>query len=461
MKRRFSTITNSFMFTIIICISACGPRILVVNDTATILKKTDSIDGSFEIIVHGLSPESACELKKKLKIIPNDADCSKEWENVEKCDCTDDLEKWRINSSFKIETAIGEVRKKAGADREGDTLVNLNILLELPKIDSLKFGEVKGDFAQISPKNNDDVIVAVVDTGINTQIFKSDEATFLNTENIDTICNPRNETFNAKTGWNFAGNNADSRDNHGHGNFVTLNIIKNVKASKETYKILPLKVFDDEGYGSYWNTVCAFAYINKLRNRGYDIAVVNASFGLSLDKIDSKENFSILKKYIDSLSNSSVVVTSAGNKKLNNDLTHHFPSSFSSEALFGDRLSKNVASVAGIDSLIYKEKPTVRLNQSSNYGRWSVNIATPWSYQFNLDGNLIFEKKQQKNEESYEAIILKGTSYSAAFFSSQILTSIIENQSSPKGAQLLNRYIELSPYDNELKQKIKEGKYMR
>lgn len=460
----YTSVFGTLIIFFFLVILSCKPHTLVVDDTESIdLSNLDQHKSTFEIIVSGLPKDSICPLKKALKIIPVNADCNMGNDKIERCSCSEDLQKWKVDSNlFSIEDAISTVREKGGGGREGEG-IDVNFEFNIPKIGSLKIGERQtGKHAEIVD-NSENIIVAILDTGVSVNAFNEGEASFLKTVSMNENClTDDSGTINSLTGWNFVQNNADTRDQHGHGTFIALNIMNNLFSDDNTKKFsyLPLKVFDDQGRGTYWNIVCALAYIERLgETKDQDIAIINASFGINLEEVVYKNDFSILKMIIDKLKDSSIIVSSAGNSGFDNDKIHHFPSSFSSEALFNSLWSKNVASVAGLDATAYDSTPVIQLNNGSNFGLSSVNSATPWLHKIE-DLNVRFPIFDS-NGRQYERVKLKGTSYSASFFTAKLLDSILESETSQRGAELLDSFIQSLPKSKNIENKLIDGAYIK
>jgi len=100
---------------------------------------------------------------------------------------------------------------------------------------------------------------------------------------IDTGIDPNTASLAGRilTGWNFVSNNSNTADNNGHGTFVATEIASN----NVTYpgivpqaNVIPLKVLDASGSGSFGYVQDALAWIIAHRQQ-YNIVAVNMSLG--------------------------------------------------------------------------------------------------------------------------------------------------------------------------------------
>ncbi|MUH34681.1 hypothetical protein D9O36_02400 [Zobellia amurskyensis] len=484
-----------FLGVIITSFSACGcfkkfSSKLIVADDSKIASKSFLKPIPNELILknpNSIDPDTLCQLKKDLGIIPPNADCNTVSGQIEKCACGENIERWTIPNSIDdltIERAIGTVRAEQGSELEGGGITR-NSSLQMAPIDSIVTGRfrdkdiIQGNFppnvestnftspllkgvtipAKIKEYNSGEIIVAVIDTGIDMSAFKNNEIKFLNSSNFNSNNCTSNPNNRPTTGWNFVDNNSNIGDKNGHGTFVAKNILNNLSNSQEKISFLPLKVFSDSGTGTIWDIICAFAYVKRIQSEtNYDIAVVNASFGASIEKeLYKEEDFLLFKQYIDMLNGESVVISSAGNVGDDNDIKYHFPSSFSSNVLFAGISSTNLLSVAGLSN-----NSELKLFQSSNRGKNSVNISAPWEYIINLSNELeIIENLFDGNNKGLNFAKLEGTSYSASFVSSKILDEILQNSSPLRGSLLLNKYLGKQSIETTLKENVKDGKYIK
>ena len=184
-------------------------------------------------------------------------------------------------------------------------------------------------------------------------------------------------------------------DGNGHGTFVSKIIRDYLDAKDINYRILPLKVFDASGKGSYWDVVCAMNFIKDINRTGRNIHIVNTSFGASIPP-ELMDERSVLKTIIDDLSQQVLVVGSAGNsnKDTDNGVEEHFLTSYTSENILG------VGGFSGAPGSIVK-------HPNSNYGPTSIDLAAPF------EGYSIVLR--ERDASLNKIVNLAGTSYAAAF----------------------------------------------
>jgi len=218
-------------------------------------------------------------------------------------------------------------------------------------------------------KGSKDVIVAVIDTGIDenhedlkTNLWVNPGETGLDSKNHDKSNNQVDDDTNGFVddvhGWNFVSNNNRLDDNHGHGTHIA-GIIgaeagnkKGISGIAPNVSIMVLKYFDPKvpNTDNLKNTVAAMQYAVKMGAH-----IINYSGG-GTDY--SQEEYEAVKL----AENKGVLfVAAAGNERSNSDQHHYYPA---------DYKLKNIISVTAID-------PTTEVLPSSNYGTETVDIAAP------------------------------------------------------------------------------------
>ncbi|MFZ3230298.1 MAG: S8 family peptidase [Pseudobdellovibrio sp.] len=218
-------------------------------------------------------------------------------------------------------------------------------------------------------QGSSDVIVAVIDTGIDenhedlkSNIWNNPGESGLDSKGHDKANNGIDDDNNGFIddihGWNFVSNNNRLDDNHGHGTHIA-GIIgaeagngKGISGISPKVSLMILKYFDPKvpNTDNLKNTVAAMQYAVKMGAH-----IINYSGG-GTDY--SQEEFEAVqaaeKKGI-------VFVAAAGNERSNSDQHHYYPA---------DYKLKNIISVTAID-------PTTEVLSSSNYGTETVDIAAP------------------------------------------------------------------------------------
>ena len=284
-----------------------------------------------------------------------------------------------------IETKVGGLGGGSGGHVEGDIQFSFTLS---PEIGQIALQNKLDDFDEFIHGRSSRIIIAVIDTGMDLSKFNPG-ILYPNPDGVG--CGV------GASGWNFVDHDEDIQDDHngvGHGTLVTKLISSQLEKEGISHQILPLKVFDAKGKGNYWNLVCAMDFLNQVQDNSDDaIAIVNASFGGSLGILEEGSTHS-LKREIDRLRETAIVVTSAGNCNFNTDsrFFRHYPSGYS---------SKNILAVGGYE---IKDNEVV-VHNSSNYGRKNIDLATPYDQKLIItlnDGSILEED-------------LSGTSYSAAY----------------------------------------------
>lgn len=196
-------------------------------------------------------------------------------------------------------------------------------------------------------QGDEDIVVAVIDTGIDTQHPRLAGSIWQNPSK--RIPAGRQASNNDDVfGWNFVGNNGDVRDNHGHGTHVA----GIIKAVCPKVKIMVLKYFDPiaKTGDNLKNTIKAIQFAVKMGAK-----IINYSGG-GLEP--NEEEFSAIKQARDK---GVLFIAAAGNEHSNSDLAHYYPANYNLD---------NIISVTAINS-------NGQVLKTSNYGENTVNIAAP------------------------------------------------------------------------------------
>ncbi|WP_158594481.1 S8 family serine peptidase [Aquimarina sp. AD1] len=277
----------------------------------------------------------------------------------------------------------------------------------------------------IASNNPDYVNIAILDTGVDYDFFP--DPFLYNTKNI------RNGTFGI-SGWDYINHDNDSRDDNGHGSKITKIITTELNTSNIPHQILPIKAFDQDGSGSYFDIVCGMNYISKLHN----IHAVNMSFGWY-----GLRNQSILKAIMEEITDDTLFITSAGNYGINIDEeTPHFPSGYDIDNLLG---------VGGYELSLEEELELPDLLEfitleRSNYGSLNIDLAAP------ID-NYTLVMQSNPNLTVHPV----GTSFSAAYITS-IAGKLYDKENST--LQLYTDIMDTCHKVPRLQRKIEEGNIM-
>jgi hypothetical protein len=400
-------------------------------ETTTVSSKKGLSNGTKELVI--LYPDGTTELKKQQKRAEYNVT------NYKTCDCADEnLELWIFNSGGAGNINIEEKRETATADEDIEG-ADFNPIIQIQPdqfVTPSTNGAVNDALSKIV-KNNNNITIGVLDTGINYNYPGFSNLFLYNSQEDGCSSNGYNDRF----GWNFVDNNNNPFDDHLnlHGTIVSHIITSNLDANNVLYQLLPVKVANQNGNIKYFDALCGFKYATKKQN----IKIINLSFGWTSDL------HGILNRFIEDVEDDILVVCSAGNNQQNNDNVPHYPSS-------GE--SNNILSVAGLSGYVTgtgsnpgsgtsggignNPNSTGGLSYFSNHGTNSVDVAA-------ISENIPFSY----NNNTY---YVNGTSYSAAYAS---FFSAYNYELNMSATQLKDMVIINSNYSGEL-WKIKHSAYL-
>ncbi len=211
-----------------------------------------------------------------------------------------------------------------------------------------------------------DIVVAVVDTGVNFRHQDLSENIWNNTDEIpdNGIDDDHNGFTDDIRGWDFAYGDNNPRDDYGHGTHCagTIGAVGNnsqgVAGVNWNVTIMPVKFMDSTGQGSTEDAIQAIQYA---ADNGADI--LSCSWGAS-GKDQALDDAIVQSR--------TLVVCAAGNEGVNSDISPFYPASGN---------ATNIISVAASDS--NDNKATF-----SNYGVRTVDVAAPGYFIFStMPGN--------------------------------------------------------------------------
>jgi large repetitive protein len=216
-----------------------------------------------------------------------------------------------------------------------------------------------------------EVIIAVVDTGIDYDHPDLKDNIWTNPGETcnDGKDNDGNGFINDCRGWNFADKNNSPKDDSGHGTHVA-GIIgaagnngSGITGVMWNVKLMPLRILNAEGTGTIADEIAAINYAVTMKNRGFNIRVINASF--------TGGSFSFAEFAAISAANDAglLLVAAAGNNSgggmvHNNDMTPQYPANYS---------LPNVIAVGATDQKDH-------LAPFSNIGPTTVHVAAPGTF---------------------------------------------------------------------------------
>ncbi len=215
--------------------------------------------------------------------------------------------------------------------------------------------------AWLKTQGSQDVVVAVLDSGVDYTHPDLISNMWIRPDNIPQYQDDELGTFNDKNGFNATDNLSDPMDDNGHGTHCA-GIIgaegnngQGISGVNWKVEIMPLKFIGRGGFGSTKDAIEAINYAVNRKRAGVNVRVINASWGSTMyskpleDAIRAAGEEGIL------------FVAAAGNNSTNNDSRPHYPSNY--------KLS-NVISVAALDR-------NDQMASFSNFGIKTVHIAAP------------------------------------------------------------------------------------
>ncbi len=226
-------------------------------------------------------------------------------------------------------------------------------------------GKEKADIAALKAwlktQGSEDVVVAVLDTGVDYGHTDLVSNIWFRPNNIPAYDDDELGIIDDKQGYNADENNGDPMDDNGHGTHCA-GVIgaegdndEGIAGINWKVKIMPLKFLGKGGFGSTKNAIEAINYAIDRKKAGVNVRVISASWGSTLyskaleDAIRAAGEQGIL------------FVAAAGNSSTDNDRRPHYPSNYD---------LPNVISVAALDR-------NDDLASFSNYGAKTVHIAAP------------------------------------------------------------------------------------
>ena len=215
--------------------------------------------------------------------------------------------------------------------------------------------------AWVKTKGSSDVVVAVLDSGVDFTHVDLRENMWIRPEGVPAYTDDELGSFNDINGFNGTDKIADPMDDNGHGTHCA-GIIgaegdngEGIAGVNWHVKIMPLKFLGRGGFGSVDDAIEAINYAIDRKKHGVNIRVISASWG-------STTNSKALEDTIRAAGEAGILfVAAAGNDGSDNDRRAHYPSNYD---------LPNVISVAALDR-------NDNLASFSNFGVKTVHIAAP------------------------------------------------------------------------------------
>ncbi len=210
-------------------------------------------------------------------------------------------------------------------------------------------------------KGSRDVVVAVLDSGVDYRHEDLDSNMWTRPEKLAPYFDDELGTFNDLNGYNGTDKIADPMDDNGHGTHCA-GIIGaegdngiGITGINQKVKIMPLKFLGRGGSGTTEDAIAAINYAIDRKKNGVNLRIISASWG-------STSYSKALEHTIRAAGDAGILfVAAAGNDGSNNDKRPHYPSNYD---------LPNVISVAALDR-------NDKLASFSNFGLKTVHIAAP------------------------------------------------------------------------------------
>lgn len=309
------------------------------------------------------------------------------------CKCKEDLLLYS-NPMIEMESDFVQHANPSEMEVEG----SLNYVIEPDSDYPNKFGRNKAIVGRYYPKGPpspqstpyfENPLVAFLDTGMDPELFP--QSRFVDNGNNCGFSLPDPK------GWNFISDDNNTHDEVGHGTLVAASFKDALAQSASLdYKILPVKILDDCGYGSMYSAICGLYYAKE---KGADI--INCSWGLY-------EDVNLLRTAIQDVSSSAFIVASSGNKGYYLSNEDHYPSEYSD--LNSGNGYQNVIEVSGLCHT-YNGKPPLTYQFWGKSNTNIENIAESAKGYQNLIDELI--KQGIGESQAEKSCDVNGTSYAA------------------------------------------------
>ncbi len=226
-------------------------------------------------------------------------------------------------------------------------------------------GKANADVAALKAwqktRGSEDVVVAVLDTGVDYTHSDLISNMWVRPEGLAPYTDTELGTFNDKFGFNAVDNLKDPMDDNGHGTHCAGvigaegNNEIGIAGINWNVQIMPLKFLGRGGFGTTKDAIEAINYAVDRRKKGVNVRVISASWG-------STQYSKALEDAIRAAGDEGILfVAAAGNNAGDNDKRPHYPSNYD---------LPNVISVAALDS-------SDLLASFSNFGKKTVHVAAP------------------------------------------------------------------------------------
>ncbi len=260
-----------------------------------------------------------------------------------------------VSAKYLIQTESGETQPNDPQFDQQWALHNLGLDggKKRADIDAIK--------AWTKTKGSQEVVVAVLDSGVDYTHPDLVSNMWTRTDNIPQYTDDEIGTFNDLQGFDVNAEVSDPMDDNGHGTHCAGiigaegNNNEGIAGINWNVQIMPLKFMGRGGFGTTANAIEAINYAIDRKQKGVNVRVISASWG-------STSKSKALEDAIRAAGEQGILfVAAAGNATTNNDNRPHYPSNYD---------LPNVISVAATDK-------NDNLASFSNFGAKTVHIAAP------------------------------------------------------------------------------------
>ncbi len=319
---------------------------------------------------------------------------------ADSCSCNRLLYLWEFpNDDIAFQTLLDINGKRQAQTIGGEVDGGFNNVMGIGPVPSSQGWTWEGNYTQNYP---DSVTVFLLDSGADTQHWNATDY-LAETAPVDDCYN-----ISTNSGYDYADTltsiNNGFVDSLGHGTFGMRAIAEN----SDTYmnmKVVPLKVFDEDGRGTLFNFICALYHAID-----HDADIINVSAGYSGQASSILEDAIALAH-----AKGQFIVTATGNEGINIDSFPQYPAYYAKpfyKTNFQGTDSlvhyNNVISVAAIDV-------TDSLWQYSNYGGEAATVS---AYGENMTGY----------SHTGEEVSYSGTSFSTYYVTRQLAAEIARDK---------------------------------
>ncbi|MDQ3665139.1 MAG: S8 family serine peptidase [Acidobacteriota bacterium] len=215
--------------------------------------------------------------------------------------------------------------------------------------------------AWVTTTGDDDIVVAVLDSGVDYTHSDLRNNIWIRPNNIKQYEDRELGSIDDIHGYNAVENTGDPMDENGHGTHCA-GIIGaeggneiGISGVNWKVKIMPLKFMNAGGFGNAKNAIEAINYVIDRKRAGVNVRVISASWGT---RLPSRALEDVIRKAYEA---GILFVAAAGNDGMNTDYLPQYPAGY------------NLGNLISVAALNRQDE----LASFSNYGVKSVDLAAP------------------------------------------------------------------------------------